>query len=231
MLAVAAVFGLVTPAAEARSAFRGFDAVATAVEPNGSWKHLALRGDQYVIFSDSGIFEGPAYIRHKWPFLPAHFTADVDAASVVRENNRWKYMFTQGTDRLIFFDTGIVEGPQFYPGKWPFLGAELYNGFDAVTAHMEGQSWIHLATAGENYAFFTDGRLIAGPGLIRNRWPWLPQQFMSYLDDAAVEVEQGRYKISFYKGAERLIFSDSRGIEELVDIRHKWPFLSAWLGA
>jgi hypothetical protein len=242
LTAATAVLATVQPsvAAPARpvaaaATLRSFDAVATAEESSG-WKHLALIGDEYTIFNDRGIFEGPALIRNKWPFLPARFTSNVDAAAVVLEGHKWKYLFVEGTEYVIFFDSGIVEGPRSYPAKWRFLGAGLSNGLDAISAHMPGRQWKHLATSGENYAYFTDSGPINGPGLLRTRWPWLPEQFLSNLDDVSVTQESytvngvvlTKDKISFYKGDERLIFSDASGIEELATLSVKWPFLNTW---
>jgi hypothetical protein len=234
---VALTAGAVQPSTAQTSsmALRNFDTVTTAAE-SGGWKHLATIGDQYMIFNDGGVFEGPAFIRNKWPFLPARFTANLDAASVVLEGRRWKYMFVQDNERVVFFDSGIADGPQSYPGKWPFLsGGALGNGLDAVSAHMPGRQWIHYATKGQHYATFTDNGPTAGVGLIRDRWNFLPERFMSDLDDVSVEQEEviiggfrfTRDKISFYKGDERLIFGGS-AVEEIVTLSSKWPFLNAW---
>ncbi|MBW4721560.1 hypothetical protein [Saccharothrix obliqua] len=211
-------------------AYRGFDALATAEERNGTlWKHLGLIGDRYVIFDDTHIYEGPASIAGKWPFLPSRFTSNLDAASVVLERGVWKYMFTKGTERVIFFDWGLAIAPQHYPSVWPFLGPQLSNGINAITTHLEGNNlWVHLTAAGEYYAIHNDTQARSGPTLIRTRWPFLPQHFTSNLDDASYTIEQGYPKISFYKGTERIIFNDVQVIEH-VNIVQKWPFLAGFL--
>jgi hypothetical protein len=206
---------------------RAFDAVTTAAERDG-WKHLALIGEEYAIFNDRGLFEGPALIRNKWPFLPEHFKANIDSASVVLENRAWKYMFVKGTERIIFFDWGIVVGPQNYNTVWPFLDTALRTRLEAVTAHLENGQWVHLATFGEVFASFTD-RGVINSGLIRTTAPFLPARFHSNLEDASMELENGRRKISFYKGGERIVFFDGGPVVEIANVVQKWPFLASWV--
>ncbi|MFI0262437.1 hypothetical protein ACH4OW_25740 [Streptomyces sp. NPDC017056] len=93
----------------------------TAVMEGRLWKHLALSGSEYVIFTDKGINEGPGLIATKWRFLPARFTSDLDAASVVMEGGIWKYMFIKGNERIVFTDSAIFAGPEQVAVAWPFL--------------------------------------------------------------------------------------------------------------
>ncbi|MFI6908397.1 hypothetical protein ACIBKY_44550 [Nonomuraea sp. NPDC050394] len=96
LLAVVAVLGGGTVPASA-SALRDFDAVTTVNERN-VWKHMALIGDEYAIYNDTGLIEGPAPIRQKWPFLPEQFTHDVDSAGIAFSGPgfRWRHTWTKG---------------------------------------------------------------------------------------------------------------------------------------
>jgi hypothetical protein len=215
---------------------RNFDALTTVSE-NGYWKHLALIGDQYVIFDDWGIYEGPRRIRDKWPFLPAQFTANLDSASVLQNGRAWNYMFVQGTEHVFFHDWGIIEGPRPYVAKWPFLPSTLSNGLDASSMRWHYNVWLHMVTSGEYVANFTDTYYLQSPQLIRNLWPFLPARFHSNLDDISVEWEDCVYsgfrawgeKVSIYKGDERAVFfSNGAPCQELTTLSSKWPFLNTW---
>ncbi|WP_206508071.1 hypothetical protein [Streptomyces chrestomyceticus] len=93
----------------------------SAVQDGDGWKYLALAADEYVIYHDSGIEEGPAEIGRKWPFLPDRFQDSIDAASVVSEYGEWKYTFIKGNEAVFFKDSGLVEGPEQVTDKWSFL--------------------------------------------------------------------------------------------------------------
>jgi hypothetical protein len=218
--------GGTTPAAVGTPAI-GFDAVGTQSERRG-WKHLGLRKDRYVVFNDGGAIE-TGFIRNKWPFLPAQFTFAVDAASIVFVGSRWKYVLVKGAEVVVFFDSGIVSGPMPYTSMWPFLPAALSSGLDVLTEHTENGLNVHMVSSGENFMIFNDNFTVLAQGLIRQRWPFLPPQFMSNLDDASIEPENGGWKLSFYKDNERIVFQDTGFVFEQTIDTAKWPFLFNFL--
>ncbi|WP_043265303.1 hypothetical protein [Streptomyces sp. CT34] len=93
----------------------------TAVMEDGRWKHLALAGDEYVVFTDEGIKDGPGSIARKWSFLPNRFQSNIDAAAVVGQDDGWHYTFIKGNERVVFTDKKILDGPSSVTDKWPFL--------------------------------------------------------------------------------------------------------------
>ncbi|WP_113699327.1 hypothetical protein [Nonomuraea lactucae] len=203
------------------SAFRDFDAVTTVNERN-VWKHMALIGDKYAIFNDSGLIEGPTSITQKWPFLPEQFTHDVDAAGISFSGPgfRWRHTWTKGNQAIIFEDSGIVSGPFAIPT--PYDGISDVNVGSGATARVQ-----HLAVRGGFFTFFfgLDFRI---PTSALADQAFLPERFRSDLDDVSIEYESSGTKISYYKDNERIIFSDRGRVVELVNLDVKWPFLNAW---
>ncbi|MEW9551718.1 hypothetical protein [Nonomuraea sp. NPDC050783] len=200
---------------------RGFDAVTTVNERN-VWKHMALIGDQYAIYTDRGLIEGPAPIRQKWPFLPEQFTHDVDSAGVAISGPgfRWRHTWTKGNQAITFEDTGIVNGPFFIPS--PYDGLSDFN--DPIDGRIR-----HYGVRGGLATFLFDGAFETPSRPLAND-TFLPARFHSDLDDISLEWEQNRSKISYYKGNERVIFTGNQ-IVELVALDAKWPFLNAWRSA
>ncbi|MEV0388095.1 hypothetical protein [Nonomuraea sp. NPDC050643] len=202
------------------SAFRAFDAVTT-VNERKTWKHMALIGDQYAIFNDRGLIEGPALIKKKWPFLPKTFTRDIDAAAIAFSGPgfRWRHTWTKGTQAIIFEDGGIVTKPFRIPLP--------YDGLTDVNAANGGSTQIqHVAVRGGSatYAFTKSFEI---PTLPLYGEAFLPKRFLSDLDDISLEFEKNAPKFSYYKGNERVIIDDRRVIE-LVNLDVKWPFLNTW---
>ncbi|UBU08637.1 hypothetical protein [Nonomuraea gerenzanensis] len=215
----------VSPAAALREpppvpALRAFDAVTTVKERN-LWKHLALIGDQYAIFTDRGLVEGPAPIKKKWPFLPKQFTRGIDAAAIAFSGPkfRWRHTWTNGTQAIIFEDGGIVSGPFRIP--IPYDGLTDVNGTDPKAAPIQ-----HLGVRGGS-ATVLFSKTFEVPTLPFYGEALLPKRFRSDLDDISLEIEKNAPKFSYYKGNERIIFDDRRVIE-LVNLDVKWPFLNAW---
>ncbi|MFB4273261.1 hypothetical protein [Nonomuraea sp. GTA35] len=212
-----------SPPGQARppaSALRAFDAVTT-VNERKAWKHMALIGSQYAIYTDRGLIEGPAPIKKKWPFLPKEFTRDIDAAAIAFSGPkfRWRHTWTKGTQAIVFEDGGIVTGPFRIP--LPYDGLSDVNAGDAGAARIQ-----HLAVRGGSATVpFTKAFEI--PGLPLYGEALLPERFRSELDDFSVEFEKNAPKFSYYKGNERVVFDDRRVIE-LVNLDVKWPFLNAW---
>ncbi|MEV0914246.1 lamin tail domain-containing protein [Streptomyces sp. NPDC049967] len=101
-------------------------ALGPTQDAGGKRKYLALSGDRYAFFVDSGVVETGS-IATKWPFLPAAFRADVDSVTVVPESPRWKYLVTKGDQVLFFTDAGIAEGPRPISAKWPHLWTWMHN--------------------------------------------------------------------------------------------------------
>ncbi|GAA4963835.1 hypothetical protein HD597_003470 [Nonomuraea thailandensis] len=204
------------PARPPAPAPRAFDAVTTVNEKKG-WKHMALIGDQYAIFNDRGLIEGPAPIKKKWPFLPKQFTRDIDAAAIAFSGPkfRWRHTWTKGTQAIVFEDGGTVSGPFRIPLP--------YDGLSDVN---EGDRIQHLGVRGGSATVpFT--KTFEIPALPLYGEALLPERFRSDLDDFSVEFEKNAPKFSYYKGNERIIFDDRRVIE-LVNLDVKWPFLNAW---
>ncbi|WP_157430340.1 hypothetical protein [Actinomadura macra] len=200
---------------------RNFDAVTTVNERN-VWKHIAFIGDTFVVYNDSGIIQGPARIRDKWPFLPEQFTHDIDAAGAAFGGPafRPRYTFTKGTQAIVFEDTGPATGPFAIPT--PYDGISDYNNSPRETSRI-----FHMAVRGGNMGFFFDQNFTI-PGSPLSGLPYLPERFRSDLDDVSVEIERNTTKTSYYKGNERLIVNDRGQVLELVNLDVKWPFLNAW---
>ncbi|SEH03641.1 hypothetical protein SAMN05444920_1417 [Nonomuraea solani] len=197
-------------------ALRAFDAVTT-VNERKAWKHMALIGDQYAIFNDRGLIEGPALIKKKWPFLPKQFTRDIDAAAIAFSGPkfRWRHTWTKGTQAIVFEDGGIVTAPIRIP--LPYDGLSDINDGNAIQ---------HLGIRGGSATTpFT--KSFAVPTLPIFGEAILPERFRSDLDDFSVEIEKNAPKFSYYKGNERVIF-DGRRVIELVNLDVKWPFLNTW---
>jgi hypothetical protein len=200
------------------SALRDFDAVTTVNERN-VWKHMALIGDQYAIYNDYGLIEGPRPIRQKWPFLPEEFTHDVDSAGIAVSGPgiRWRHTWTKGNQAIIFEDTGVITGPFFIPS--PYDGISDFN--DPLNGGIR-----HLGVRGGLSTFVFSGAFETPAVPLANR-TFLPARFHSDLDDISLEYENNRPKITYYQGNERVIFTDNR-VVELVTLDAKWPFLNAW---
>ncbi|MGR6918501.1 hypothetical protein ACU635_30000 [[Actinomadura] parvosata] len=202
----------------AAAAPRAFDAVTT-VNERKVWKHMALIGDQYAIFNDRGLIEGPAPIRKKWPFLPKRFTRDVDAAAIAFSGPgfRWRHTWTKGTQAIVFEDGGLVSGPFEIPLP--------YDGLTDVNAGGSAQIR-HLGVRGGSATplFAEDFEI---PSLPLYGSAFLPPRFRADVDDISLEFERNAPKFSYYRGNERVIFDDRRVIE-LVRLDVKWPFLNDW---
>ncbi|WP_344888389.1 hypothetical protein [Actinomadura meridiana] len=184
---------------------------------------MALIGDQYVIFNDSGIIQGPASIRGKWPFLPEQFTHDVDSAAVSFSGPgfRWRNTFTKGSLAIVFEDTGIVSGPTSIPSP--------YDGLSDVNRSDDSRIF-HFAVRGGNYTTFW-GYDYALPTTPLSDFRFLPERFQHDLDDVSLEYESIGAKYSFYQDNERIIFDSHGNIMELATLDYKWPFLNGWRAA
>ncbi|MFE0154492.1 hypothetical protein ACFWY5_45640 [Nonomuraea sp. NPDC059007] len=225
LLAVVAVLGGGAVPASADStgaALRDFDAVTTVNERN-VWKHMALIGDQYAIYNDLRLIEGPASIRQKWPFLPEQFTHDVDSAGISFSGPgfRWRHTWTKGNQAIVFEDSGIISGPFAIPT--PYDGISDLNIGSGPTARVR-----HFAVRGGLFTFF-DGLNFTIPTARLADQAFLPERFKSDLDDVSLEIENSEpTKFSYYKDNERLIFGSGGRIIELVNLDVKWPFLNSW---
>jgi hypothetical protein len=203
---------------------RNFDAVTTVAEARNIWKHMAIIDDQYVIYNDAGLIQGPALIRNKWPFLPERFMSGIDSAAVhfSGPGYRWRYTWTNGTEAAIFEDSGLVR-IQNLPSRYDALSAQnLPSGavrYQSTLGALEGLSSPIERTAD----FLVPKRPINFSGR-------LPERFSSDLDDVSRELvdNAGAEKISYYKGNERLITDQGQNPIELVSLDAKWPFLTAW---
>ncbi|MGW3346114.1 hypothetical protein ACWDA3_22630 [Nonomuraea rubra] len=214
--AAAAPASATAVAPPAPAALRAFD-VVTTVNERKAWKHLALIGDQYAIFTDRGLIEGPAPIKKKWPFLPKQFTRGIDAAAISFSgpNFRWRHTWTNGTQAITFEDGGIVTGPFRIPLPYDGL-SEVNDGNAVLRLGVRGGS----ATVPFTKSFEIPELPLYGEAL-------LPERFRGDLDDFSVEFEKNAPKFSYYKGNERIIF-DNRRVIELVNLDVKWPFLNTW---
>ncbi|RAY12238.1 hypothetical protein DPM19_26335 [Actinomadura craniellae] len=222
LLIAATVAGMTGPASA--SGFRDFDAVTTVNERN-VWKHMALIGDQYAIYNDFGLIEGPRSIRQKWPFLPEQFTHDVDSAGISFSGPgfRWRHTWTKDNQAIIFEDSGIVSGPFPIPSAYDGL-----SDLNVVTGESTAQIR-RLAVRGGQFTIFFD-RDFRVPDSPLSAQTFLPARFQSDLDDVSVELESNSTvtKTSYYKGNERIIFNGQGRILELVTLDVKWPFLNNW---
>jgi len=83
--------------------------------------------------------------------------------------------------------------------------------FDAVTTVSQNNVWKHLALIQDRYVIYNDFGIIEGPGRIREKWPFLPAEFVSDLDDASVEFSGPgfRWRYTFTKGTSAVVFEDS----------------------
>jgi hypothetical protein len=228
VLAVVTGLGSVAVAAapaNAQTTPRAFDAVTTQWE-GGRWKHLGLKRDQYVIFDDLWVYER-GVIRNKWPFLPSAFHSNLDAAAVIVEGRSWRYIFVQDNQIITFNDGGIITNRPFPP----FPGSVL-NDMDAVSAFYWDRVPAYMVTQGAAVYIFS-GAGLSGPG----RFPdnVVPFGFLSDLDDISVEQEGDGFKVSLYKGYERVIYYDALFgpdfLIERLDVRSKWPHLRPFFDA
>jgi len=217
VLAVVASLGLAAAPASAQTTPRAFDAVTTQWE-GGRWKHLGIKNDRYVVFDDRRVYE-EGLIRNKWPFLPSAFHTNLNAAAVIMDGSLWRYTFVKGNQIVEFNDNRIIN--QVLP---PF------GNVDAFTIYYAYSVPAYVASVGSNL-FSWD----SASGVIRPSFQvpsFVPFDFRSNFDDISAEQEGDAFKVSLYKGYERLIYVDSVfGADyfvERVNVRNKWPHLNTF---
>ncbi|MDF5755066.1 hypothetical protein [Spongiactinospora sp. TRM90649] len=89
--------------------------------------------------------------------------------------------------------------------------ASALRDFDAVTTVNERNVWKHLALIGDKYAIYNDRGLIEGPRTIREKWPFLPEQFTHDVDSAGIAISGPgfRWRHTWTKGNQAITFEDS----------------------
>jgi hypothetical protein len=97
----------------------GFSAVPE--KAGDLWTDLMFVEDEYVVYKDSGIVEGPKKIGAKWSFLPSRFQRDINDAAVVEKSDGWEYVFIKNDEIIFFNDKKVIEGPIKIADKWTFL--------------------------------------------------------------------------------------------------------------